>query len=443
MKRIGGFLIIVVLVVLGMTSLAQTATVAELQEQILKQRHQIETLSEQVALLSKLVDALNQQPSMSVGINQDDLVTIINDLAALKAENEALRNLLENNRNQLASLDIEDIGVFDKNQLATLNQKVDAVSSKVAEMESVKGSSVPGVDKGDIIISAYYQGQFTGELGDNQQSTFESKLARVALAGRVNPYAKILVQAEFAESPKLLDGILVLSPNQHWSMTFGQYYSPFGTEFLTPPSARPFVTTALAMGLGADRDIGVALSHKNNLSPDVSFDLTAGVYNGSGINRSDVNNEKNIISRLEIELYDMFSLAGNAIIGKTNDTGTLLRDMTTIGGSAMWQWKSETLAGEFIRRDIDGVISNGWYVYGGHMFQTGSKFLPEIQLLARYDFIDNNLDVFGDQFTRLTFGTNLFVDGKYTKIQLNYQINTEELIEVDNNEFLAKVQVAF
>jgi hypothetical protein len=48
-----------------------------------------------------------------------------------------------------------------------------------------------------------------------------------------------------------------------------------------------------------------------------------------------------------------------------------------------------------------------------------------------------------NKVTRISLGTNLFVDKKYTKLQFNYQINGEEGLSVDNNEFLVNFQVAF
>ncbi len=53
------------------------------------------------------------------------------------------------------------------------------------------------------------------------------------------------------------------------------------------------------------------------------------------------------------------------------------------------------------------------------------------------------MDLSGNQKDRITIGSNLYVDKKYTKIQFNYQINNEEVNSVDNNEFLINLQVAF
>lgn len=63
--------------------------------------------------------------------------------------------------------------------------------------------------------------------------------------------------------------------------------------------------------------------------------------------------------------------------------------------------------------------------------------------MARYEQLDTDLDVGNNKVDRITIGTNLYIDKKYTKIQFNYQINGEEDTSIDNNEFWANFQVAF
>ena len=45
---------------------------------------------------------------------------------------------------------------------------------------------------------------------------------------------------------------MTLSPHSQWSLSFGQYKTPFGTDYLTATSAMPFVNaamTGLAQGI--------------------------------------------------------------------------------------------------------------------------------------------------------------------------------------------------
>jgi hypothetical protein len=82
-------------------------------------------------------------------------------------------------------------------------------------------------------------------------------------------------------------------------------------------------------------------------------------------------------------------------------------------------------------------------VWGGHMLKTNWKFVPEVQLVGRYEEYDANRTVDNNKVNRTTIGTTFYIDKKYTLIQLNYQFNGEEGTRVRNNEFLANFQVGF
>ncbi len=301
----------------------------------------------------------------------------------------------------------------------------------------------PEIKRGEIVFGGLVHQQYYNEAGDDPQSTFISKRARLSLKGNVNEYASIKFQGEFAGTPKLLDGALILSPDNHWSLSFGQYKPPFGTDFLTSASATPFVNRSISYKTGTDRDVGASITYNNKINDDFGVKITTGLFNGSGINVSDVNDYKNFVTRIELAWAGMFTFAPNMIIGKSNEISTAMEDMNIYGGSVTWKWQNEIVEGEYVHSKTGDTKKAGWYLWGGHSFMTGMKFLPEIQVLARYEEYDVDLDLTDNKMTRISFGTNLFVDKKYTKLQLNYQINSEEGISVDDNEFLVNFQVAF
>ena len=315
------------------------------------------------------------------------------------------------------------------------------VETKKAEV--ARPANTAAIGHGKIHVTGFVHQQYFNQQGDNEQSTFRSKRARLGVSGPINEYAQIKITGEFAQTPKLLDGALTLSPNKYWAFTIGQYKPPFGADFLTSSTASPFVNSSKAKALGTDRDIGASVTYKHKVDKDLAMKFCAGLFNGSGINTSDVNTNKNFIGRTEFQWAKMFTFAGNAIVGKTNDTASAKQDLNTYGGSVTWKWENEIIEGEYIHSEVGSTKKAGWYVWGGHSFVTNSPFLPEIQLLARYEQLDTDLDVSDNKVDRLTIGTNLYIDKKYTKIQFNYQINGEEGTSIDNNEFWANFQVAF
>ena len=328
-----------------------------------------------------------------------------------------------------------------------LEQVVDNMTNVMTEAQTAEAKrpkNPAAAGHGSITVTGYLHQQYYQEQRDTEdKSSFLSKRARLAVKGKLNDYTSVKFMGEFASSPKLLDAMLTVSPDKHWALSFGQYKPPFGTEFLRAASAWPFVNTSDVKGLGTDRDIGTHLTYKNSVSPNFDFALMAGVFNGSGYNNSDANTDKNFVARGEFTIHDMITLAPNAYIGKSNDTGSAMEDINSYGGSATWEYGNEIVEGEYIYSKVGDVKMGGWYAWAGHTIKTNAKFLPEMQLLARYAFLDEDLDVDNDATDCITLGTNFFIDGKYTKLQVNYQINGEQGKSVDNNEILMNFQVAF
>ena len=171
--------------------------------------------------------------------------------------------------------------------------------------------------------------------------------------------------------------------------------------------------------------------------------VTGGIFNGAPFNTSDVNADKNFVGRVEVKLNKMFTFAPNLMAGKTNDPDSTKQNLDVWGGSLNWSWKNEIVEGEYIHNQTGSTEKQGWHVWGAHTFSTGLKFVPELQMLARYEQLDPNMNKTGDRTDRITLGTNLYIDKKYTKLQINYQINGEETKSTDNNEWLVNFQVAF
>lgn len=300
-----------------------------------------------------------------------------------------------------------------------------------------------GVGYGRLTFTGFLHQQYQHEFGDNEQSTFMSERARLGIAGNLNSYASLKFMGEFAGTPKLLLAIINIAPTKNWSLQFGQQKPPYGTEFLTPGPKLPFVSLHMAKGLGTSFDIGASVTYKNKISSDFLMKFTLGAFNGSGMNTSDANSDKNYIGRAVFQFANSFTLAPNFIIGKTNEVGSAIEDINTYGGAVNWSWKDEEVQAEYHYSKVGDTEKTGWYAWAAHSFHTYARFLPVVQLLARYEQYDADINLSGNMKDRITIGTNLYIDGKYTKLQLNYQINGEETASVDNDEFLVNFQVAF
>ncbi len=313
--------------------------------------------------------------------------------------------------------------------------------SKTAEMNRPKNP--PTVGRGKLKIGGLVHEQYYHDDATEGESTFLSKRMRLSVKGDINNYAAIKFQGEFAGTPKLLDGALILKAGDNASFWVGQSKPPFGTDFLKSASALPFINASQAKKLGTDRDIGACFDIKSQILKAWPLRLSAGLFNGAGINRSDANNDKNFIARTELGWNESIVMAANFLTGKSNEVDSLKENIEAYGGSITWNWKYETAELEYIHSKVGDAKQSGWYIWGGHTIPTGSPFLKEIQFLARYEQYDDDLNINGNRLDRITLGVNLFIDKKYTKIQFNYQLNGEEETSVNNDEFLVNLQVAF
>ena len=415
----------------SITTPASTDQMATFQQQLQQLQAELRRLTEQV---------------QSNRMSDSTIAIILSDIEVLKAENSALRGMTEQASQKLASLD-DDVLLPTTNEsqeLARFAGLVDQLNSVVEKAKTPAKPAVnsPEVKRGSITMFGLLNQQYYERSGDSKLSTFDNKRARLGFSGVLNNYAKLGIQGEFAKSVKLLDGFVTLTPNKEWSVKFGQFQPAFGQNFLRSPAAYTVITPSLAMALGSDRDIGTQVAWDHSFSKKFGLQLTAGLFNGSGINASDSNSAKNSVVRVQAKIGSSLTIGANNYAGKTN-ASVNPKHLDTWGSFANWTWKSEEVEAEYIHTKVNGVKKAGWYVWGGHMLKTNWKFVPEVQLVGRYEEYDANRTIDNNKVNRTTIGTTFYIDKKYTLIQLNYQFNGEEGTRVRNNEFLANFQVGF
>lgn len=418
-----------------------TSVAGRLDREITIRTREAQQLRDQLAALWRSMEAESDSSRV-------DWLTVLNDIEYLKSEARYLRDLVEGRMDQLVALDDEGFYVAPSPQrrLRALDDQMDSLESRVAVIADRQLRSpvnVPSIGHGRIAITGLIHQQYQHYEGTERKATFVSKRARLGARGEINDYASVKVTGEFASSPRLLDAEVAISFHPNWSLSVGQFKPPFGTDFLTSSSTAPFVSSSLAKGLGTDRDIGVAAAYRYRTEGGSAVQVRAGVFNGAGINCLDANSDKNYVGRVEVTLADVLTLAPGVYFGRTNDSGSFREDVASYAGSATWRAGRQTVAVEYIQCDIGGIRSSGWYVWSGRSIAIGSRFLPEVEVLARFEQFDRDRDSDGDRIYRLTLGSNLVVDQRYTRIQVNYSINGRENGQRENDEFLVNFQLAF
>lgn len=288
-------------------------------------------------------------------------------------------------------------------------------------------------------LSAYTQVRYTHW----QEGTdgFSIKRARVGLKGEILKDLHYKLQIDTVKSPILLDAQVEIKLNSHLKISLGQFKVPFSLENLTSSSALDMINRCQTVeklcpgrDIGAKgRDIGITINGEFS-----SIEYALGIFNGSGINNKDFNEQKDIAGRLVFHPVRFLTLGLSHYKGKYSSAPgdpAVKRDRT--GAEVLFVQNQLSIKGEYISAKDDQTERNGWYLQGGY-FLTPKK----IQATVRYDSLDKDKAVQRDQIGILTLGLNWFFSER-TKFQINYEHHGKESGEPSKNVILAQLQAGF
>lgn len=167
-----------------------------------------------------------------------------------------------------------------------------------------------GYDEGFFIRSAEgnFALRFTGRVASNflffepgttQTNTQTIDRARLGVDATVYKYFRMRLENDFAFSSGLRDAFVAVTPMPEANLEVGQFKTPFSYEELLSKKYQDFVERAAVVtnAVNPARDIGVMLygQFANKL---LQYQLAG--MNGSGQNRSDNNNDKDLVARLVV-----------------------------------------------------------------------------------------------------------------------------------------------
>lgn len=310
-----------------------------------------------------------------------------------------------------------------------------------------------------IKIFGYVQPEYDYTLSDPAESTFKFRRARIGVRGRVLEdftYYFMLETSPFiggVGSAYLMDAFVTWDKYNWARIAVGSYKQPFGLEVQTPCNSLLTIDRAIVSDqlVVPQRDYGISL-WGGNVNTRLNYALA--LMNGSGINKLDNNNKKDIVARVTYKLFHFMTLGGSFRYGypKLNNDDD---DRTTYGGEVLLDFNNLHIQGEYIYdegaydpgadagcgseplalgKKRDGAYGMVWY---------DTKW--NLQPVFKYEFFDQDLDLKDVPYRyseRMTFGLNYFFS-KSVRLQLNYQANIETVINEDNDKFLAQIQVIF
>jgi len=310
-----------------------------------------------------------------------------------------------------------------------------------------------------IKIFGFIQPEYNYTFSDPAESTFKFRRARIGVRGRLFEdwtYYFMLETSPFiggVGSAYLMDAFVTWDKYKWARLSVGSYKQPFGREVQTACNALITIDRAIVSDqlVVPQRDYGISI-WGGNVNTRLNYALA--IMNGSGLNKVDNNNKKDIIGRVTYKLFDFVTIGGSYRYGfpklNNNDDHRI-----TYGGEILFDINNLHIQGEYIHdegafdpgadtgcgseplalgEERDGAYGMIWY---------DTKW--NLQPVFKYEFFDQDLDLKDVPYRyseRMTIGLNYYFN-KAIRLQVNYQANIETVINEDNDKFLAQIQVVF
>jgi hypothetical protein len=318
-------------------------------------------------------------------------------------------------------------------------------------------------------ISAYTQVRYQMLEEKGKNDGFDIRRAYIDIKGNLSPYFSYRLQTDFANSPKIVDAQADVKLFDYLNFTIGQQSIPFSLNNVTSNTKldladRSQVVEVLSsrkgdqvMGDNNGRDIG--LSAYGSILPINKLNLIEyriGVFNGSGINRADFNDVKDVIGRIILHPIKGLDLGGSFYSGWTPDSASLAGELSKLnlkldnsykpslsglrqrfGGELSYSYKFISLKAEYMTGKDGSTTRSGYYG------QIAAFILPDrLQLAGRYDIYDKDVDREDNISTYIAFGANYFFNPN-ALLQVAYTIRQEEGTSVVNNSGTVQLQISF
>ena len=299
-------------------------------------------------------------------------------------------------------------------------------------------------------LSGYTQVRYRFLQETGKMDEFDIRRARLDLRGSISPYFAYRLQTDLAGTPKLLDAYAEIKLLDYLNFTIGQAKIPFSFENLQSSNKmesidRAQVVEALVArskdvsGNQNGRDIGVQVGGSFfKFKHRFLFDYKIGVFNGSGINQDDKNENKDIVGRLVVHPVKGLDFGGSFYTGTAYlGTPAANQDRTRSGVELNYEHQRFFVRGEYIEGKDNTVKRNGWYI------ESGYYLIPsKLQFIVKYDTYDPNTDITKNISTAYLVGGS-YIFNNWSKIQAGFSLIKEEGPSVNNNMGVIQYQISF
>jgi len=333
-------------------------------------------------------------------------------------------------------------------------------------------------DRFSLKINVRTQGLFSYSAQNDQDdtTTFRVRRARFLAGGNLfYPWMNYGTQVTLeGGSTALRDAYIEATYFESAKPRIGQYKVPFDREFLTSAFNLQLIDRSIASDeFSLQRDIGVQLSGKFFQK---MLEYSAGVFNGSGVNQSNVNRDYMYLARIVLTPFGSypysqaaldtpetpkiaFGLAGAYLpnldpgerktqAGILGDTNVLpvASDVYQLTADLAFKYLNFSMESGYHFRCIDPdkptlygkESAQGFYLQGGYFV------IPEkLEVATRYSFTDPDSPNRDDhnKAQEFTAGLSYYLYGHDLKLQANYSFFRTETDIDDQDEHLGQGMV--
>lgn len=258
--------------------------------------------------------------------------------------------------------------------------------------ETTETEAKKEVKLSDIVSKPKFSGYMIGNYNatfqnDNNSNTFSIRLIRLVMTGRILNDFEYKIQGQvngnsstFGESPRIVDMSLEWLKHKEFKVKIGQFKRPFTYE--NPMNPIDIGFNSQAQGIlklagfndrtgeqsSSGRDIGIQVS--GDLPPNSEgrtlLHYEVGVFNGQGINRKDVGNQKDVIGGFWVSPIKGMRIGGFGWVGSYNRTGYWSEGMIEQSGSRKVGRYRYAISAEY--KDAD------WQIRSEYIHNTGGAF---------------------------------------------------------------------
>ena len=461
----------------GAPAIAAPST-AELEKQLKALQESVRSLQSQ---LQAVMEAQPATAPSTVAAAPDENVASKDDINGLQADLENFKYQVQRDRDTRTALSARALNVSGVIQ-ARYGATDTAVNTNGNSANAVKGRN-NSFDLGAVLIG--FNGNLYKDYEDGRNLDYTLRFGTSPQQGTNNSFLNLI-------DANLTYNILptISADTGRLSVTFGQQLLPFGQEVQATEDLKPTINNALFTSLGnldlARRQVGLIFRGDAFPVVDYGYNYRApiltyafGLVNGNGPNKSDDNNNKDLVGRVALTLpadYNSWlrqlSVGASIYRGKQNvfvNSGADLvdkgkkdrygfdvaynhhpfgvtyeytdgRDEYATGTKATYsvaERRSRAHTGTFFY-NIGEQFVKGYRAQGRYDDWWPKSYQP----FYRYDRFDPNTDAPRDAVKVHTVGLNVFF-AETSKFQLNLNRTTFEATDKTTNDLLAQFQFGF